>query len=419
MEIKVLNWNIGGAKVLEQKCMTLRAKVRDEINRDIQTLLRKHTPDIVTLQEVVAYKQPSDNEMSNIIDKRGIDRLGYKCFFFPLIDSLGFSSQDKWVKIKNGKCCDRDCTSRHDQCPGSDLKGSDWHKDSYFAQGNGMLFRKDAPLFPCCDLSRPGEVSPGQRLLTIIEQQKVNPVSDIEREIANDYQNYLAEKTPLTRGSYFGDRDTEPRAAIVSDLIYGSPLHGDSRPIDIFVVNVHLTTIMKERVGIPSKDTEASRLRIDQLTAMFDEIISRFNSWYEDGFPQRGVKRTLADCHEWETIERHHPVWLLCGDFNFTESSREHDFVLRRNFIDTTPPGRRTRTLMTNQRRHVSHTGTKTSGAGNPATLTLDYIFAGPKFVALDPLFTENEMLDNMVDYTVCSSDHYPIVSKIPLAMVR
>jgi endonuclease/exonuclease/phosphatase family metal-dependent hydrolase len=419
MEIKVLNWNIGGAKVLEQKCIKMREKVKKEINHDLQKLLKKNTPDIVTLQEVVTYKQPSDSHMNNIIDKKSIDKLGYKCFFFPFIDSLGFSSQDKWEKIKNGKCCEQNCSSRDSNCPDLSTKGSDWDKKSYFAQGNGMLFRKDAPLFPCCDLSKPGEVSPGQRLLTILEQQKINPVGDIKREIDNDFQNYLIEKTPLTRGSYFGDRDTEPRAAIVSHLIYKSPIPGDSRPIDIFVVNVHLTTIMKERVGIPSKDTEATRLRIDQLTAIFDEIISRFNSWYEDGFPQRGVKRKPTDCENWETIERHHPVWLLCGDFNFTEKSLEHDFILRRNFIDTTPTGRRTATVMSYHGKPIRHNGTKTSGAGNPATLTLDYIFAGPKFVALDPLFTDSEMLDNIVDHSVFSSDHYPIISNIPLFMVR
>jgi endonuclease/exonuclease/phosphatase family metal-dependent hydrolase len=419
MEIKVLNWNIGGAKVLEQKCMKLRELVKNEINHDLQKLIREKNPDIVTLQEVVAYKQPSDNEMTNILDKKSIDQIGYKCFFFPLIDSLGFSSQDKWDKIKNGKKCEPACPHRDDQCPSPDIGDSDWHKASYFAQGNGLLFRKDAPLFPCCDLSRPGQPSPGQRLLTIIEQQKINPVSDIEREISNDYQNYLIEKIPLTRGSYFGDRDTEPRAAIVSHLIYKSPIENDSRPIDIFVVNVHLTTIMKERVGIPSKDAEASGLRIDQLTAIFDEIVSRFNWWYEDGFPQRGVKRTVEHCEEWETITRHHPVWLLCGDFNFTENSLEHEFILRRNFIDTTPPNRRVKRLVDNHGNTISHNGTKTSGAGNPATLTLDYIFAGPKFVALDPLFTDNEMLDNIVEHNVSSSDHYPIISKIPLVMVR
>lgn len=417
MEIRVLNWNIGGAKVLEQKCMKMRGKVKTEINADLQRLLKKNDPDIVTLQEVVAYKQPSDDNLYNIIDKRAIDKLGYKSFFFPLIDSLGFSSQDKWEKIKKGKSCDKNCHSRDTNCPDENTKGSDWHKDSYFAQGNGMLFRKNAPLFPCCDLSKPDEKTPGRRLLTIIEQQKV--ISDIKREVDNDYQNYLVEKSPLTRGSYFGDRDTEPRVAIVSHLIYKSPVQHDSKPIDIFVVNVHLTTIMKERVGIPYKDAKATSLRIDQLTAIFNDIISRFNSWYEDGFPQRGVKRTSKDCQEWETIERHHPVWLLCGDFNFTERSPEYEYIIRSNFIDTTPRERRTKTVHDTNGKPISHNGTKTSGAGNPATLTLDYIFAGPKFVALDPLFNDQEMLDNRVDHSVSSSDHYPLISRIPLFMVR
>ena len=284
MKIKVLNWNIGGAKVLEQKCQRMREKVRWEINADLQRLIKHNEPDIVTVQEVVAYKQPSDDKLHNLIEKTAIDELGYKCYFFPLIDSLGFSSQDKWDKIKKGKYCESNCSLRDKECPDKDTKSSDWHKDSYFAQGNGMLFLKDAPLFPCCDLSKPNEMSPGKRLRRIIEQQKV--VGDIQREIDNNYQNYLIEKSPLTRGSYFGDRDTEPRVAIVAHLIYQSPIpQQKSKPIDLFIINVHLTTIMKERVGIPSKDAEATRLRIDQLTTIFNEIISRFNSWYEDGFP--------------------------------------------------------------------------------------------------------------------------------------
>lgn len=398
MEIILLNWNIGGAKVLEQKCRKRRDIVKKEINLDLANLIKKNKPDIVTLQEVVAYKQPSDKDLTNIIDKDKIGKLGYNCFFFPLIDSLGFSSQDKWEKIK---------------------KDSDWDKNSYFSQGNGMLFRKNAPLFPCCDLSKPEEVSPGQRLLTILEQQKGNPVGDLEREIENNYQNFLMEKTPLTMGSYFGDRNTEPRVAIVSHLILKSPVPDDPKPIDIFILNVHLVTLMKERVGIPSKDAEATKLRINQLTAIFDDTISRFNSWYEDGFPQRGIKRDPKDCKKWETFNRHKPVWLLCGDFNFTEKSVEYDYIMRRNFIDTTLAERRKGITHSRKGIRIDHDGTKAKGAKNPATLTLDYIFAGPKFVAFDPLFKDAAMLDNIVDHTVFSSDHFPIISKIPLFMVK
>ncbi len=184
-------------------------------------------------------------------------------------------------------------------------------------------------------------------------------------------------------------------------------------------MNLHLTTIMKERVGIPDKDFGASEIRIDQLNTIFDKTISRFNSWYEDSFPQRGIKRNEKSCETWETTKRHSPVWLLCGDFNFTEISSEYEYVLRRNFIDTTPPNRRKRTFRNEAGQMVEHNGTKSSGAGNPATLTLDYIFAGPRFIAFDPLFTDTSMDDNKVIHYINSSDHYPIISEIPLDMIR
>ncbi len=394
MELKVLNWNIGGAKVLEQITRGKREKEKKVINRDLQRLIKANEPDVVTLQEVIAYKQPSDKKVIHLIEKDIIDKLGYKCFFFPLIDSLGFSSQEKWKKVTDK---------------------SDWEENTYFSQGNGILLRKNAPLFPFWDLSKSNQTSPGERLLSIYKQHKINPVDDLIKEFDNDFQNYLIERVHLEKGVYFGDRNTEPRVALITHLILDSPLKNDSRPIDVFILNVHLVTIMKERVGIPSKDAEATKLRLNQLDAIFDGIISRYNSWFDDGFPHRGEKRIPET---WETFERHQPVWLLCGDFNFTENSDEYDYIMRRNFIDTTP-GHRRIAVTHHDGVTTKHSGTKTSGAGNPATLTLDYIFAGPKFVTFDPLFTDAVMDDNRIDHNIKSSDHYPIISKIPLYMIR
>ncbi len=398
MNITILNWNIGGAKVLELTNEESRIDYKKKINNHLLELLQDKKPDIVTLQEVVAYKQPSDKCVINIIEQEQLKNFGYKCFYFPLIDSLGFSSQSKWKKIS---------------------KDSDWNPNTYFAQGNAMLFRENAPLFPFWDLSRPGELSPGKRLLTIYEQQKTNPVQDLIREFDANFQNYLIEHVHLEGGVYFGDRDTEPRAALIAHLIFHSPNPEDQKPIDVFIVNVHLITITKERVGIPADDAYASKLRIKQLNDIFDGIVSRYNSWFNDGFPQRGK---IIEPDAWETYERHQPVWILCGDFNFTENSVEYNHIMRRNFIDTTPVTKRTNTILEPNGDRVVHKGTKAKGAGNPATLTLDYIFAGPKFIALDPLFSEEGMLsagNNVVEHKINSSDHYPVISELPLLMVQ
>ncbi|MCP4367138.1 MAG: hypothetical protein GY797_03330 [Deltaproteobacteria bacterium] len=398
MILTILNWNIGGAKVLESKTKDVRNDVMKQINEDLAMLIDEKRPDIITLQEVVAFKEPSDTGVINIIQEDIINKLGYKCFFFPLINSLGFSSQAKWKKIAS-------------ECG--------WDYNTYFVQGNAMLFRNDAPLFPFWDLSRPEQKSPGLRLSTILKQQEINPVPDLQQEVGKNQQNYLIEHIHLEDGVYFGDRNTEPRAALIAHMIFNSPILTDSKPIDIFIINVHLVTIMKERVGIPATDSNASQLRLKQLEIIFDGIISRYNSWFDDGFPQRG--KNVPE-EEGETFERHQPVWLLCGDFNFTENSIEHEYIMRRNFIDTTPQSKRekqTEPDPTGKPGVIEHNGTKAKGAGNPATLTLDYIFAGPKFVAFDPIFTEAKMLNNTVEYSITSSDHYPIISKIPMYMVR
>ncbi|MBN1866360.1 endonuclease/exonuclease/phosphatase family protein [Candidatus Sumerlaeota bacterium] len=394
MEIKVLNWNIGGAKFLEQKKRPQRDEVRRQLNEALAGLLRKYEPDVVTLQEVVRYKEPADHAVIDLID----DITGYTYYAFPLIDSLLFSSQAKWNKVK---------------------EGSDWHRHTYFAQGNAMMFKENAALFPVWDLSKIGEKSPGRQRLDFLSQfepQSSRVTSDLElltaQQRAVQDKKYLIEHVHLDSGLYFGDRNTEPRAALVAHLIL-DPLADtpDStrcdrcRPLDVFIVNLHLTTIMKERVGIPNMDSEAVRIRGSQLNTVFDGIVSRYNSWADDGYPQRGKKR---DEEDWETFERHKPVWILCGDFNFTEESDEYDFIKRRNFIDTTPEkGRRTQ----------HGTGTKTSGAGNRPTLTLDYIFAGPKFIAFDPLFEQAGINRNLVDHDVRASDHYPVFSRLPLLL--
>ena len=163
----------------------------------------------------MAYKEPQDENMINIIDKKEIEKFGYKCFYFPLIDSLGFSSQAKWEKVS---------------------RDSDWDKSSYFAQGNAMMFRDHNSLFPFWDLSKPGEKSPGKRLLNILEQQQNSPVAGLVREFDHNYQNYLIEHIHLEGGVYFGDRDTEPRAALVAHLILPSPRENDPKPIDVFVI---------------------------------------------------------------------------------------------------------------------------------------------------------------------------------------
>jgi len=201
------------------------------------------------------------------------------------------------------------------------------------------------------------------------------------------------EKVALESGLYFGDRDTEPRAALVAHFVF-SP---GSKPLDIFVVNVHLTTLTMEREGVPKIDRGATEARLAQLDIIFDGIVSRYNSWRRGGFRERGKLRQPKD---WESFDRCEPVWILAGDFNSTPESLEYKAVRQVNFLDVVP---------------AKGAGTKAPGAGKQATLTLDYIFAGPAFLALDPLIVEAGITGNSVCQDIRVSDHLPMIATIPV----
>jgi len=355
MRFTILNWNIGGAKFLEEKTAAERRETRRKLNDALTALIAKTTPDVVTLQEIVRYKEPDDVEKQDLLD----DIAGYRYFPFPLIDTDLVSSKAKWRKV---------------------LKDSDWRPETYFAQGNAFLVKKKSPVFPVWDLSALRQESP-----------------------ATD-RDHFVEHVHLDSGLYFGDRNTEPRAALVMHFICDPrPVDKPSRPVDIFVVNLHLTTLMKEREGVPEIDSSAARNRLGQLDIIFNGIVSRYNSWRQDGYPERGRERKPE---EHEDFNRHSPVWILAGDFNFTEESDEYMYIKKLNFIDTVPH---------NRKESPWGKGTKAKGVGNDPTLTLDYVFAGPKFVSLDPVIEEKGINDNKVihDHEFRASDHYPVYSTI------
>jgi len=355
MKFTVLNWNIGGAKFLGEKSVGKRQEARDRINSALATLVAEHAPDVVTLQEIVRYQQPDDVEIHDILNALP----GYRYFPLTLIDTNLVSSKAKWRKV---------------------LRNSDWDPSTYFAQGNAYLVRKDSPVFPLWDLS-----------------------SLNQKTRATD-KDHFVEHVHLYSGLYFGDRNTEPRTASVMHFICNpGPQGAPAMPVDIFVVNLHLTTLVMEREGVPQIDTLAAQTRLAQLDIVFNGIVSRYNAWRQEGYTDRGKERQ-PDPHE--DFHRHSPVWILAGDFNFTEESDEYMFINKHNYIDTVP----------RRGKMSSHgIGTKAKGVGNDPTLTLDYIFAGPKFVSLDAMIEDTGFKNNKVihDPHLRASDHYPVLSVI------
>jgi len=344
MEFKILNWNVAGGKYLEEPS-DRRKKFKGHLNEALRDLVDLHKPDVVTLQEVVQYRLPNAKTVEDII----IAPNGYDFHPFRLIDSDSLSVRAKWNKL---------------------AKNDNWPKGTFFAQGNGFLFKQGLPHQPVWDLPKDGKNIP----------KVIRP-------------NYV-EKVGLESGLYFGDRDTEPRAALVAHFVFNPP--GEKKPLDIFVINLHLTTLTMEREGVPRIDRRATKIRLSQLDVVFDGIVSQYNFWRRGGFLERNEHRTEED---WETFTRIEPVWILAGDFNSTPDSYEYKAIQGVNFMD----------VIKNK-----GAGTKAPGVGNPATLTLDYIFAGPAFVSLDPLMLDADMRDNSV-MDIRVSDHFPMIATIPI----
>ncbi len=345
--LRMLNWNVGGAKFLETPEESDKQKFRDDLNLELQKLIKTNPPDVITLQEVVEYNKPGELKTS-IIDSLE----GYRYYSCTLLDNIRYPYVSKWRNVRG--------------------KGN-WPKGSYFAQGNAILWREELLHFPVFSL----------------------PKIDVEPDNENHVQDVI-----LMSGLYFGDRNTEPRVAMVSHfMIVDDSKQGKySIPLDVFIVNLHLTTLKREREGVPRVDKEASEIRSAQLDIILDGIISRYNDWRQSGYRFRDEEREEESD---ETFIRFSPIWIICGDFNFTPESLEYAKMQRMNFVDIFPN---------------KGNGTKGKGVGSEATLTVDYIFAGPKFIALEPTITDKAIENNPPpNIDIMVSDHYPMFGHVTL----
>jgi hypothetical protein len=350
-ELKILNWNIAGAKYFGLPT-TERDDFRDKVNSDLQTLIRRNDPDVIAIQEAVVV-HPTGSDPIVLIDEPD----GYTLLNSILIDSDRHPYVEKWQRLERDKL---------------------WPSHTYFGQGLGILWRNNKP---------------GFHHFAIWDIPRIDKFPDGKPHV---------EEVILMSGLYFGSRDTEPRAAIVSHFVVGgADTDGSSslpKPLDVFVVNCHLTTLKNEREGIPAVDREAAQVRSHQMDIILNGIVSRYNRWCASKYRVDGVPLTNEDEIE---RNRYSPIWILCGDFNFSPESEEYNKVMRANFLDVCPQKGR---------------GNKSSGFGGRPQITVDYIFAGPKLVSLDPVVVADEIRDNpLPDYNIKVSDHYPIFAHIPL----
>jgi hypothetical protein len=374
-DIKILNWNIGGAKYLELPSASnlegsedngSREEFREKLNESLRSEIQRHDPQVLTLQEVVEYQADGHvQDRDSVIDPPK----DYHYFPFMLIDTLRHSHQGKWNKVR---------------------KAGGWPDNAFFAQGNAILVKKDLPLFPLWSLPA-------------LHQDHRKWVKEPPRRTSDAPGLGCMEVVALESGLYFGDRNTEPRAGLVIHLVLSKV--GDNElpmPLDVFVVNLHLTTLMLEREGIPAVDELASQTRMRQLDNILNGVVSRYNEWRAQKFVIRGEHIPPLDKDgRKETHRRLSPIWIIAGDFNFIPESIEHATLDRRGFISMVE-GR-----------------TKAKGVGNPPSLTVDYVFAGPRFEAIDPdvaVKYKNDLNGVDFDKTTRVSDHYPLFASVPFS---
>lgn len=387
-DVRILNWNIGGAKYLELKSRDSETIKPDEMPREVfreqlqsglKYLIDHYHPHIITLQEVVKYSKDRDpRHARSVIDCPD----GYECLTVPLINTIDHSHKAKWKKVR---------------------KAGEWRRNSYFSQGNAVLIRQDNPDSP----NHPVMSHFPIWSLPKVDQNPNDWRPDRKYQRRDSDGRGCIEVVKLESGLYFGDRDTEPRAALVTHLVFSKLRDGRAKlgkPLDVFVVNLHLTTLSGEREGIPEIDQEAANTRLRQIDLVTNGVVSRYNKWKKDGFRMRNER---VPPERKETHHRHPPIWVITGDFNFTPESMEYQTIVRRGFIDMMP-------MVGDPPRHLY---SKARGFGNDPTLTLDYVFAGPRFEAIDPAEAEHMMTGNtvVVAEETRVSDHYPLVAHIPI----
>ena len=302
-----------------------RDRLKALIARELaQECIEKYEPDFIALQEIVQYEEIG--VLKELVDPPK----GY-CYQSSIsIDTARQNNPVKWEPIR---------------------KAGRWPHSVYLGQGNGLLWKEGIPHCSIWDWNG----------------QKTRCGKGLHQEVIR-----------IDTGLFIGTRDTEPRIAVVSHFV----LQGRH----VFIVNLHLTTLLKEREGFPERDCEGAEIRGQQLNIVLNGIVSRYNRWRESQHPVDPLNR---------------PIWFLAGDFNATESSLEIEKMKRLNFLDLCLD---------------KGAGTKRGKNGQNAALTLDYIFAGPAHYAFDPQSVNRLLKKTSLTpiYEITVSDHYPIIAKFP-----
>jgi len=332
-KITVVNWNVGGAKLLQLR-EPERSLFQAELNEGVANLCARWKPDVVSLQEATQYRV-SGGPLQSLITAPP----GYHYAMVPIHDTILHSHPVRWTRYRSA---------------------GGWGDDDYIGQGGGFLWRED-----------------------------LNHASIWEFEQTSTNAELATESIPTDTGLFTGDRDTEPRAAIVAHFLFADPDSGARR--SVFVANLHLSTLQGEREGKPSVDALGVRVRERQLGVVLDGVVSRHVVWSQMLPEGAGPTR---------------PVWIISGDLNAPPDSDEIAKVLAAGFRDASPN---------------KGIGNKTSGLGNEPTHTVDFIFANylDDWRQIEDDFETEAAEAPEPDLSFRSSDHYPTIANIPLSSGR
>ncbi len=200
-------------------------------------------------------------------------------------------------------------------------------------------------------------------------------------ELPEELPKKPIKKHPMTRGEY-------------RDKLHDA-LHRLTNPHDPTKdAPDHLTTLKGEREGSPDKDVAASKVRRTQLDVVLNGIISRYNEWVPGAIKKQRHEKDPK-------FERRPAVWVLGGDFNCIPTSPEIVAMKQPNFIDLNP-----------------NKGGGAKGTTVPieaASITLDYLFAGPAFYSIDPYLAEQRAQNNPLPLEYRVSDHLPVLADVPI----
>jgi len=336
MHLTIASWNLAGTSFLKIPAKK-RLKKRQLYNQQIKQLISQTQPDIILLQEVIRYghkkADQNDQQVNELFDTPD----GYYYQVSISIDTLQNCYPPLWDKIR---------------------KSGEWDKTTYLGHGLGILWRKELLHSSLWAVSK--------------EQLISGPV--LEKETVR-----------FETGLFSGNRDTEPRMAVVA--------HFNHNGEDIFIVNFHLTTLKGEREGFPERDQYGSQIRQNQLDTILNGIVSRLNTDRHQQLKKRN-KRTKPG------------LWLLGGDLNATIQSAEALKLSQRNFarVCSDIPTKRP---------------TKKGNESKDAKIKVDYLFAGPLYYACQPQHISQSNMTYQVLYDLDISDHYPIVASFPLTFEK